>query len=65
MHEVVLPMLHRDAAVLPEIILGMARRLEHAGAVCDEMLAILSSGQLPMDARIERSLRGAWAQKSA
>jgi len=41
MDEVVLPMLAREPALMAEIVLGMARRLDHAGAVCDHMVAFL------------------------
>jgi hypothetical protein len=39
--EVVMPLLRDYPHVLPEIALGMARRLEYAGAVCDRMMELL------------------------
>jgi hypothetical protein len=41
MNEVVLPMLAERPEVMGEIVLGMARRLEHAAAVCDRMMTLL------------------------
>jgi len=41
MDEVVLPMLQCDSTLMADIVLGMARRLDHAGAVCDDMVDFL------------------------
>ncbi len=41
MDEVVLPMLASEGQLMADVILGMARRLEHAGAVCDHMMQFL------------------------
>jgi pyrroloquinoline quinone (PQQ) biosynthesis protein C len=41
MDEVVLPMLERENHLMADIVLGMTRRLDHAGAVCDHMIDFL------------------------
>jgi pyrroloquinoline quinone (PQQ) biosynthesis protein C len=41
MHEVVMPLLQVRPDLMPSIALGMARRLEHAAEVCDQMMVLL------------------------
>lgn len=42
MNEVVLPLLQDTPHLMNDIVFGMARRLEHAGAVCDRMVSHLA-----------------------
>ena len=41
MENVVLPLLRAQPQLMPDIVLGMLRRLEYAGAVCDRMMVLL------------------------
>ncbi|MGN4107417.1 iron-containing redox enzyme family protein [Burkholderia gladioli] len=43
MHEVVMPMIQARPDLMAPIAFGMARRLEHAAAVCDRMMELLPS----------------------
>jgi pyrroloquinoline quinone (PQQ) biosynthesis protein C len=42
MENVVRPLLREQPHLMPEIVLGMVRRLEYAGAVCDRMMSLLA-----------------------
>lgn len=45
MENVVLPLLRGHPQLMPDLVLGMLRRLDYAGAVCDRMLALLPDVQ--------------------